>query len=183
MSKLVNFYRKEIINFFINKKICKNVMQVPKLDKIVVNIGLGKNGEDKVILKRSLDDISLITGQKAIITKARKSISSFKIREGWNMGCKVTLRGIRMYEFFDRLLSIVIPCIRDFRGFSCKSFDGHGNYSLGLKEQIVFPEISYDRVDFLQGLDIIIVTTANDNYGGYMLLKAFKFPFKDSISV
>ena len=156
----------------------QNVMEVPKLTKVTLNMGVGGASQDKKLLEGAVADMTAIAGQKPVITKARKSVAGFKIREEWPIGCKVTLRGERMYEFLDRLISIAIPRIRDFRGFSPKSFDGRGNYSLGIKEQIVFPEIDYDKIDRLRGLDITITTTARTDEEGRALLKAFGFPFK-----
>ena len=156
----------------------QNVMEVPKLTKVTLNRGVGGASQDKKLLEGAVAAMTAIAGQKPVITKARKSVAGFKIREEWPIGCKVTLRGERMYEFLDRLISIAIPRIRDFRGFSPKSFDGRGNYSLGIKEQIVFPEIDYDKIDRLRGLDITITTTARTDEEGRALLKAFGFPFK-----
>ncbi len=156
----------------------QNVMEVPKITKVTLNMGVGGASQDKKLLEGAVADMTAIAGQKPVITKARKSVAGFKIREEWPIGCKVTLRGERMYEFLDRLISIAIPRIRDFRGFSPKSFDGRGNYSLGIKEQIVFPEIDYDKIDRLRGLDITITTTARTDEEGRALLKAFGFPFK-----
>ena len=156
----------------------QNVMEVPKITKVTLNMGVGGASQDKKLLEGAVADMTAIACQKPVITKARKSVAGFKIREEWPIGCKVTLRGERMYEFLDRLISIAIPRIRDFRGFSPKSFDGRGNYSLGIKEQIVFPEIDYDKIDRLRGLDITITTTARTDEEGRALLKAFGFPFK-----
>jgi large subunit ribosomal protein L5 len=153
-------------------------MQVPRITKITLNMGVGGASQDKKLIDGAVADMQLISGQKPIITLARKSIAGFKIREGWPIGCKVTLRGDMMYEFLDRLIAITIPRIRDFRGFSAKAFDGRGNYSMGLKEQIVFPEIEYDKIDKLRGMDITITTTAADDDQGRALLRAFGFPFK-----
>ncbi|EGW55871.1 50S ribosomal protein L5 [endosymbiont of Ridgeia piscesae] len=156
-----------------------SVMQVPRITKITLNMGVGEAIGDKKVLEFAVGDMEKIAGQKAIITHARKSIAGFKVREGWPIGCKVTLRRERMYEFLDRLISIAIPRIRDFRGLSAKSFDGRGNYSMGVKEQIIFPEIDYDKVDTLRGLDVTITTTARTDEEGRALLEAFKFPFKN----
>jgi large subunit ribosomal protein L5 len=153
-------------------------MQVPKIEKITLNMGLGEAVGDKKVIERALGDMQAIAGQKPIVTKARKSIAGFKIREEWPIGCKVTLRRERMYEFLDRLISIAIPRIRDFRGFSGKAFDGRGNYSLGVKEQIIFPEIDYDKIDAIRGMDITITTSASTNEEGRALLTAFSFPLK-----
>ena len=156
----------------------KNVMEIPRITKITLNMGVGAAATDKKLLEGAVADMQLIAGQKPVVTLARKSIAGFKIRDGWPIGCKVTLRGDRMYEFLDRLISIAIPRIRDFRGFSSKSFDGRGNYSMGLKEQIVFPEIDFDKIDRIRGLDITITTTARSDDEGRALMRAFGFPFK-----
>lgn len=156
----------------------KNVMDIPRITKITINMGVGAAAADKKLLDGALADMQAIAGQKPVLTLARKSIAGFKIRDGWPIGCKVTLRGERMYEFLDRLISIAIPRIRDFRGFSSKSFDGRGNYSMGLKEQIVFPEIDFDKIDRIRGLDITITTTARSDDEGRALMRAFGFPFK-----
>ena len=154
----------------------KNLMQTPRLEKIVVNMGVGKAAQDSKKINTAVEELTLITGQKPVITKARKSIATFKLRQGMPIGCKVTLRGNRMYEFLDRLVTIALPRVRDFRGISGKSFDGAGNYSFGLKEQIVFPEINYDKIDQIRGMDIIIVTSAKTNDEAKALLKAFDMP-------
>ena len=156
----------------------KNVMAIPRITKITLNMGVGAAATDKKLLEGAVADMQLIAGQKPVVTLARKSIAGFKIRDGWPIGCKVTLRGDQMYEFLDRLISIAIPRIRDFRGFSSKSFDGRGNYSMGLKEQIVFPEIDFDKIDRIRGLDITITTTARSDDEGRALMRAFGFPFK-----
>ena len=156
----------------------KNVMEIPRITKITINMGVGAAAADKKLLDGALSDMQAIAGQKPVLTLARKSIAGFKIRDGWPIGCKVTLRGDQMYEFLDRLISIAIPRIRDFRGFSSKSFDGRGNYSMGLKEQIVFPEIDFDKIDRIRGLDITITTTARSDDEGRALMRAFGFPFK-----
>lgn len=155
-----------------------NVMEIPKITKITLNMGVGAAAQDKKMLDGALKDMEAIAGQKPVITYARNSIAGFKIREGWPIGCKVTLRGERMYEFLERLIAITIPRIRDFRGFSAKAFDGRGNYSMGIREQIVFPEIEFDKIDKLRGLDITITTTARNDEEGRALLKAFGFPFR-----
>jgi large subunit ribosomal protein L5 len=155
----------------------KNVMQVPKLEKIIINMGVGEASQDKKKIDSALDEMTLISGQKPIVTRARKSIAAFKLRDGMIVGCKVTLRGDRMFEFLDRLVNIALPRVRDFRGVSAKSFDGRGNYALGIKEQIVFPEINYDRVDKIRGMDVIICTTAGTDEEGFELLKGFNMPF------
>ena len=156
----------------------KNVMEIPRITKITLNMGVGAAATDKKLLEGAVADMQLIAGQKPVVTLARKSIAGFKIRDGWPIGCKVTLRGDQMYEFLDRLISTAIPRIRDFRGFSAKSFDGRGNYSMGLKEQIVFPEIDFDKIDRILGLDITITTTARSDDEGRALMRAFGFPFK-----
>ena len=156
----------------------KNVREIPRITKITLNMGVGAAATDKKLLDGAVVDMQLIAGQKPVITLARKSIAGFKIRDGWPIGCKVTLRGDQMYEFLDRLISIAIPRIRDFRGFSSKSFDGRGNYSMGLKEQIVFPEIDFDKIDRIRGMDITITTTARTDDEGRALMRAFGFPFK-----
>ena len=156
----------------------KNVMQIPRITKITLNMGVGGASQDKKLIDGAVADMQLISGQKPVVTLTRKSIAGFKIRDGWPIGCKVTLRGDMMYEFLDRLIGITIPRIRDFRGFSPKSFDGRGNYSLGLKEQIVFTEIDYDKIDRLRGMDVVITTTARTDEEGRALLRAFQFPFK-----
>ncbi|MEB3753022.1 50S ribosomal protein L5 [Acinetobacter sp. MD2(2019)] len=156
----------------------ENVMDIPRITKITINMGVGAAAADKKLLDGALADMQAIAGQKPVLTLARKSIAGFKIRDGWPIGCKVTLRGERMYEFLDRLISIAIPRIRDFRGFSPKSFDGRGNYSVGLKEQIMFPEIDFDKIDRIRGMDITITTTARTDDEGRALMRAFGFPFK-----
>jgi large subunit ribosomal protein L5 len=153
-------------------------MQVPRIEKITINMGVGETVGDKKILDHAVGDMEKITGQKAVVTKARKSVASFKIRDGWPVGCKVTLRRDQMYEFLDRLINIACPRIRDFRGLSPKSFDGRGNYNMGVREQIIFPEIDYDKIDALRGMDITITTTARNDEEGRALLEAFHFPFK-----
>lgn len=178
MARLRSVYKNEIAAKLKEELGLENVMQVPRITKITLNMGVGGAAQDKKLIDGAVADMQLISGQKPIVTVARKSIAGFKIREGWPIGCKVTLRGDRMYEFLDRLVSITIPRIRDFRGFSAKAFDGRGNYSLGLKEQIVFPEIDYDKIDRLRGMDITITTTAADDDQGRALLRAFGFPFK-----
>ena len=156
----------------------QNVMEVPKITKITLNMGVGEAIGDKKILENAISDMTLIAGQKPVVTKARKSIAGFKVRDGWPIGCKVTLRSDRMYEFLERLISIAIPRIRDFRGVSPKSFDGRGNFAMGVSEQIIFPEIEYDKVDVLRGLDITVTTTARTDDEGRALLRAFNFPLK-----
>lgn len=178
MARLQEQYKTSIIKKLQDELGLKNVMDVPKITKITVNMGVGEALGDKKILDHAVNDLEKITGQKAVITKARKSIAGFKLREGWPVGCMVTLRSKQMYEFLDRLISIAVPRIRDFRGLSPKSFDGRGNYSMGTNEQIIFPEIDYDKIDTLRGLDIAITTTARTDDEGRALLKAFNFPFK-----
>jgi len=156
----------------------KNEMQIPRLDKIVINMGVGENATDSKKIQGAVADMSVIAGQKPLVTKAKKSVSTFKLRDGMSIGCKVTLRGERMYEFLDRLVTIAMPRIRDFRGVSDKSFDGNGNYAFGVKEQIIFPEINYDKVDKIRGMDIIVCTTASTDDEARELLRAFKMPFK-----
>ena len=156
----------------------RNIMEIPRLVKVTLNMGLGEAVGDKKVLEHAQNDMALIAGQKPVVTHARKSIAGFKIRQGWPIGCKVTLRSQRMYEFLDRLINVAIPRIRDFRGLSLRSFDGRGNYSLGVREQIIFPEIDYDRIDALRGLDITITTSAYTDEEGRALLAAFNFPFR-----
>lgn len=178
MSRLQTAYREEVVGQLMDKFGYRTVMQVPRIEKIILNMGVGEAIADKKVMENAVSDLRLIAGQQPIVTKARKSVAAFKIREGWAIGCKVTLRRERMYEFLDRLISIAIPRVRDFRGLSPKAFDGRGNYSLGMKEQIVFPEIDYDKIDALRGLDITITTSAPTDEEGRALLEAFKFPFR-----
>lgn len=178
MARLKEMYRGEITEAMIKKFGYKNVMEVPKLDKIVVNMGVGEAKENKKLLDAAVADMETISGQKAIVTKARKSVANFKLREGMPIGCKVTLRGERMYEFADRLINLALPRVRDFRGVSQNSFDGRGNYALGIKEQLIFPEIEYDKVDKVRGMDVIFVTTANTDEEARELLTLFGMPFK-----
>ncbi|WKD49365.1 50S ribosomal protein L5 [Microbulbifer spongiae] len=178
MAKLKELYTKELAPKLKEELGLENVMAVPRITKITVNMGVGEAIGDKKVLEHAVNDMTAITGQKPIVTKARKSIAGFKIRDGWPIGCKVTLRGERMYEFLERLIDIAIPRIRDFRGISPKQFDGRGNFSMGVTEQIIFPEIDYDKVDKLRGLDICITTTAANDDQGRALLKAFNFPLK-----
>ena len=178
MARLQEIYKTEIMPKLKEELGVGSVMQVPKITKITINMGVGEALADKKVLENAVRDLEQITGQKAVITKARKSIAAFKVREGWPIGCKVTLRNDRMYEFLDRLITVAIPRIRDFRGISPKQFDGRGNFSMGVTEQIIFPEIDYDKIDALRGLDIAITTTAKTDDEGRALLKAFKFPFK-----
>ena len=177
MSRLKDQYNNEIVDALIKKFGYKNRMQVPKLDKIVVNMGVGEAKENAKVLEAAVKDLETITGQKAILTKAKNSIANFKIREGMPIGCKVTLRGERMYEFLDRLVNLALPRVRDFRGVNPNSFDGRGNYALGIKEQIIFPEIEYDKIDKDRGMDIIFVTTAKTDEEAKELLTQFNMPF------
>ncbi len=179
MSTLRTLYIDELVPQLQKQFNYSSIMQAPKITKITLNMGVGEAVADKKILTHALDDLTRISGQKPVTTVARKSIAGFKIREGWPVGCKVTLRHERMYDFLQRLIMIAIPRIRDFRGFNVKSFDGRGNYSIGIKEQIVFPEIDYDKIDTVRGLDITITTTAKNNQEGIALLKLFGFPLKD----
>jgi large subunit ribosomal protein L5 len=178
MARLQEFYKETVVKQLMDELKYDNIMEVPRIEKITVNMGVGEAAADKKVLEHAVSDLTKVTGQKPIITKARKSVAGFKIREGWPIGCKVTLRRERMYEFLERLISIAIPRIRDFRGMNGKSFDGRGNYSMGVREQIIFPEIDYDKIDTLRGMDITITTTAKTDEEGRALLKAFKFPFK-----
>ncbi|NMB37978.1 MAG: 50S ribosomal protein L5 [Firmicutes bacterium] len=178
MARLKDKYNNEVVPALKERFNYSNVMQVPKITKVVVNIGVGEAVEDPKALEAAVRDLEMITGQKAIITKAKKSIAAFKIREGMNIGCKVTLHGDRMYEFLDRLINVALPRIRDFRGVSSKSFDGRGNYSLGLREQLIFPEIDYDKIDKVRGLEVAIVTTAETDEEAFELLKQMGVPFR-----
>ncbi len=178
MSRLRDTYESDIKVAMIKKFGYKNVMQVPKLDKIVINMGVGEARENVKVLESAVKDLTEISGQKPVITKAKKSVANFKLREGMPIGCKVTLRGERMYEFADRLINLALPRVRDFRGVSADSFDGRGNYALGIKEQIIFPEIEYDKVDKVRGMDIIFVTTARTDEEARELLRLFGMPFK-----
>ncbi len=177
MSRLREQYNNEIVDALTKKFGYKNIMQVPKLDKIVVNMGVGEAKENAKILESAVKDLETITGQKAITTKAKNSVANFKIREGMPIGCKVTLRGEKMYEFLDRLVNLALPRVRDFKGVNPNSFDGRGNYALGIKEQIIFPEIEYDKVDKVRGMDIIFVTTAKTDEEAKELLTQFNMPF------
>ncbi|MCX7085639.1 MAG: 50S ribosomal protein L5 [Methylococcales bacterium] len=178
MARLEAVYKEKVLPALIEQFGYKSVMQAPRITKITLNMGVGGAVADKKILQSALSDMEKISGQKPVVTFARKSIAGFKIRDDMPIGCKVTLRSDRMFEFLDRLISISIPRIRDFRGLSSKSFDGRGNYSMGVKEQIIFPEIDYDKIDALRGMDITITTTAQTNEEGLALLKLFNFPFK-----
>lgn len=179
MARLLEFYRKEVIPKLQKKFSYSSVMEVPRILKVTLNMGVGEAALDKKVLTHAIADLEKIAGQKPVPTLARKSIAGFKIREGWPIGCKVTLRRSHMYEFLDRLITVSLPRVRDFRGVSSKSFDGRGNYSLGIKEQIVFPEIEYDKIDVLRGMDITITTSAKTNKEAFALLSAFNFPFKE----
>ena len=178
MTTLHEYYKNNVIKELTDQFGYKSCMQVPKITKVTLNMGLGEAVADKKIIENALDDMTKIAGQKPIVTKARKSVANFKVREGWPIGCKVTLRRQRMYEFLERLISIAIPRIRDFRGLNAKSFDGRGNYSMGIKEQIIFPEIDFDKIDSLRGMDITITTSARTNEEARALLTSFKLPIK-----
>jgi len=179
-SRLKKHFHEKVISALLTQFGYDNVMQVPRIQKITLNMGVGEAADDKKIVKAAQDNLTQIAGQKAVITLSRKSVAGFKIRDGWPIGCKVTLRGERMYEFLDRLLSVALPRVRDFRGLNPRSFDSRGNYSLGLKEQITFPEIDYNQVDAVRGLDITITTSAKTDAEAFALLKAFNFPFRES---
>jgi len=178
MARLQEHFNKTLVNDLQKTLGLKNVMEVPKITHITLNMGLGEAVGDKKIIEKAVEDMALIAGQKPVVTLSRKSIAGFKIRDGWPIGCMVTLRREKMYEFLDRLITVSIPRVRDFRGLNPRSFDGRGNYNLGFKEQIIFPEIDYDKIDAIRGLDIAIATTAKTNEEGRALLDAFKFPFK-----
>ena len=177
MSRLKEMYQAEIVDAMIKKFGYKNIMEVPKLDKVVINMGVGEAKDNHKVLESAVADLEKITGQKAVITKARKSVANFKIREGMSIGCKVTLRGEKMYEFVDRLVNLALPRVRDFRGVNPDAFDGRGNYALGIKEQLIFPEIEYDKIDKVRGMDVIFVTTAKTDEEARELLKLFNMPF------
>ena len=178
MARLQQYYKENVVPKLQKELGIENVMAVPQITKITLNMGVGEATTDKKVMEKAVADLAAITGQAPIVTKARKSVASFKIRDGWPIGCKVTLRRDRMYEFLDRLVNVAIPRVRDFRGLNPKSFDGRGNYAMGFSEQIVFPEIDYDKVDTLRGLDICITTTAKNDEEGRALLAAFNFPFR-----
>jgi len=178
MARLKQVYKDQVVANLSEQFDYKNVMEVPKITKITLNMGVGEAIADKKLLENAVNDLQALSGQKVVVTKARKSVAGFKIRDGYPIGCKVTLRGERMWDFFDRLVDVAIPRIRDFRGLNPKSFDGRGNYSMGVKEQIIFPEIDYDKVDRVRGMDITITTTARTDEEGRALLAAFSFPFK-----
>ena len=178
MSRLKETYKNEIVDAMTKKFGYKNIMEVPKLEKIVINMGVGEAKDNAKTLEAAVRDLETITGQKAVLTRAKKSVANFKLREGMPIGCKVTLRGERMYEFADRLINLALPRVRDFRGVNPNSFDGRGNYALGIKEQLIFPEIEYDKVDKVRGMDIIFVTTANTDEEARELLTLFNMPFQ-----
>jgi len=177
LSRLSEQYKNEIIDAMMKKFGYKNIMQVPKLNKVVINIGVGEAKENAKVLDAAVKDLETISGQKAVVTRAKKSVANFKIREGMPIGCKVTLRGEKMYEFVDRLVNLALPRVRDFRGVNPNSFDGRGNYALGIKEQLIFPEIEYDKIDKVRGMDIIFVTTAKSDEEARYLLTLFNMPF------
>lgn len=178
MARLQQFYRETVVPELMKSLGVTNPMQVPKITRITVNMGVGEAVADKKAMEGAIGDLTALTGQKPLVTKSRKAIASFKLRAGVPVGCKVTLRGARMYEFLDRLINVAMPRIRDFRGVSARSFDGQGNYSFGVKEQIIFPEIAYDKIDAIRGMDITITTTARDDREGRALLESFNFPFR-----
>ena len=178
MSRLKDLYKSEIVDAMVKKFGYKNIMEVPKLDKIVINMGVGEAKDNSKILEVAVKELETIAGQKVVTTKAKNSVANFKIREGMPIGCKTTLRGEKMYEFLDRLVNLALPRVRDFRGVSADSFDGRGNYALGIKEQIIFPEIEYDKIDKVRGMDVIIVTTAKTDEEARELLRLFNMPFK-----
>lgn len=178
MAKLHDYYRDTVAAELSKEFGYKSIMQVPRIEKITLNMGVGEAINDKKILENAVADMTAIAGQKPLVTKARNSVAGFKIREGYPIGCKVTLRGERMWDFFERLISIAVPRVRDFRGLNPKSFDGRGNYSMGVREQIIFPEIDYDKVDRIRGMDITITTSAKSDDEGHALLAAFNFPFR-----
>ena len=179
MTRLQDFYNEKVVPQLVEQFGYKSVMEVPRIEKITVNMGVGEAVADKKVMEHAVGDMEAITGQKAVVTKAKKSIAGFKIRDGYPIGCKVTLRRERMYEFLDRLVSVALPRVRDFRGVNGKSFDGRGNYNMGVKEQIIFPEIEYDKIDALRGMNISITTTAKTDEEAKALLAAFKFPFRN----
>lgn len=179
MARLKEFYKETVLPDLVEKFSYKSVMEVPRVTKVTINMGVGEAVGDKKVLDHAVKDMTAIAGQKPVVTKARKAIAGFKIREGYPIGCMVTLRGARMYEFLDRLVSVAMPRVRDFRGVSGKGFDGRGNYNVGIKEQIIFPEIEYDKIDALRGMNISITTTAKTDEEAKALLAAFKFPFRN----
>ena len=178
MSRLKDLYKSEIVDAMVKKFGYKNIMEVPKLDKIVINMCVGEAKDNSKVLETAVKELETITGQKVVTTKAKNSVANFKIREGMPIGCKVTLRGEKMYEFLDRLVNLALPRVRDFRGVNSASFDGRGNYALGIKEQIIFPEIEYDKIDKVRGMDVIVVTTAKTDEEARELLRLFNMPFK-----
>ncbi|MFC3152106.1 50S ribosomal protein L5 [Litoribrevibacter euphylliae] len=178
MARLKQFYQDQVVPKLREQFEYKNVMEVPRITKITLNMGVGEAIGDRKLIENAVADMEQIAGQKPVVTRARKSVAGFKVREGWPIGCKVTLRNDQMWEFLDRFMNIALPRVRDFRGVNPKSFDGRGNYSMGIKEQIIFPEIDYDKIDRLRGMDITISTTANTNEEGKALLEAFNFPFR-----
>ncbi|WP_350282963.1 50S ribosomal protein L5 [Nitrosomonas sp.] len=179
MARLLEYYRDTVTKELTQKFSYKTVMEVPKITKITLNMGVGEASADKKIMESAVSDLEKISAQKPVVTKAKKSIATFKVRQGYPVGCKVTLRGVKMYEFLDRLVNIAIPRIRDFRGIQVKGFDGRGNFNMGIKEQIIFPEIDYDKIDKVRGLNITVTTTAKTDQEAKALLSAFKFPFKN----
>ncbi len=178
MSRLKEFYNSEVVPAMMKKFSYENVMAVPKIEKVIINMGLGEAKDNAKIIEHAVSDMTIIAGQKPVVTKAKKSISAFKLRAGMAVGCKVTLRGKRMYNFIDRLIGVSLPRVRDFRGVSAEAFDGRGNYTLGVKEQLIFPEIQYDKIDKVRGMDIVFVTTANTDEEAKELLNLFGMPFK-----
>lgn len=179
MTRLLDFYRQTVVGELVSRFNYKSVMEVPRITKITLNMGVGEASSDKKIIENALSDLEKIAAQRPVITKARKSIATFKVREGYPVGCMVTLRGTKMFEFLDRLVNIAIPRIRDFRGIQVKGFDGRGNFNMGIKEQIIFPEIDYDKIDKLRGLNVTVTTTAKSDAEAKALLKAFRFPFRN----
>jgi large subunit ribosomal protein L5 len=179
MARLQEYYRDTVVKQLREQFGYRNVMEIPRITKITLNMGVGEAVADRKVMEHAVEDMIKIAGQKPIVNKARKSVAGFKVREGWPVGCKVTLRRTQMYEFLDRLINIAIPRVRDFRGMSAKSFDGRGNYSMGVREQIIFPEIDYDKIDALRGLDVTFTTTAKTDEEGRALLAAFNFPFRN----
>jgi len=177
LSRLKEFYQTDVVDAMMKKFGYKNKMQVPKLEKVVINMGVGEAKDNAKVLESAVADLEKITGQKAVVTKAKKSVANFKLREGMSIGCKVTLRGERMYEFVDRLINLSLPRVRDFRGVNPDAFDGRGNYALGIKEQLIFPEIEYDKIDKIRGMDVVFVTTANTDEEARELLTLFNMPF------
>ncbi len=178
MSRLQEYYKDTVVPQLKESLGLDNVMEVPRITKITLNMGVGEAIADRKVIDKAVNDMTLIAGQKPVVTRARKSVATFKIRDGWPIGCKVTLRRERMYEFLDRLINVAIPRIRDFRGLSARAFDGRGNYSMGVQEQIIFPEVDYDQIDMIRGMDITITTSARTDEEGRALLESFTFPFK-----